>query len=66
MRNSTLKDLSDFASKEKKMLDDLHLQIENVSSNTPSDYTLNNILNYSKVLSVRKSENIKHIKMLLN
>lgn len=66
MRNSTLKDLSDFASKEKQMLDELHQQIERQENQGPSEYTVNNLLNYSKALSVRKSESMRHIKMLLN
>lgn len=66
MRNSTFNHLIDFTSKEKQMLDELHQQIERKKNQGPSDYTMNNILNYSKALSVRKSESIQHIKMLLN
>ena len=32
----------------------------------PSKETLNNIFNYSKVLSIRKSKTVKHIEMVLN
>lgn len=33
---------------------------------SPKQQTINNILNYSKALSVRKSKNIEQIEMVLN
>ncbi len=32
----------------------------------PSRNVINNILNYSKALSVRKSKNLEHIELVLN
>jgi len=33
---------------------------------TPKKETIDNILNYSKALSIRKSENLDYIEMILN
>jgi hypothetical protein len=33
---------------------------------TPKKATIDNILNYSKALSIRKSENLNYIEMILN
>lgn len=32
----------------------------------PGESVINNILNYSKALSIRKSKNIEHIEIVLN
>jgi hypothetical protein len=32
----------------------------------PGNNIINNILNYSKALSIRKSKNVKHFEMILN
>ena len=32
----------------------------------PGDNVINNILNYSKTLSIRKSKNMEHIEIVLN
>jgi hypothetical protein len=43
---------------------------ENDNSNQypyePGDSVINNILNYSKALSIRKSKNVEHIELVLN
>jgi hypothetical protein len=43
---------------------------ENDNSNEfpyePGDSVINNILNYSKALSIRKSKNVEHIELVLN
>ena len=33
---------------------------------SPSTVSVNNILNYSKALSIRKSKSLKEVKMILN
>jgi hypothetical protein len=54
----------------KKSTDSLNTKtIENRENDfpfEPGDDIVNNILNYSKALSVRKSKNVKHIEVVLN
>jgi hypothetical protein len=46
------------------------MNAENDDSNQfpfePGDSVINNILNYSKALSIRKSKNVEHIEVVLN
>ncbi len=59
----TLKELSELAQIEK----DLHNKLcNNPSVVKPSKNVIDNILAYSKVLSVRKSEKIDTIELVLN
>lgn len=42
--------------------------VDNVNNvwEEPNDNIINNILNYSKALSIRKSKRVKHIELVLN
>ena len=39
---------------------------EAVNNDAPSEYTIKNILNYSKALCIKKSETIRNIELILN
>ena len=61
MQTFTHLDFLELTSKEKK------LKSENVNNEkSPKQQTINNILNYSKALSIRESKHLKHIEMVLN
>jgi hypothetical protein len=64
MLNYTLDELADFTRKEEKMVKEMlpnfGLQAE------PSESCIQNILAYSKALSVRKSKTLEHIRLILN
>jgi hypothetical protein len=64
MLNYTLDELSDFTRKEEEMvrglMPDTRMHAE------PSERSIQNILAYSKALSVRKSERLQHIRLVLN
>lgn len=63
--NFTLNDLADFYKNEQTMLNDLFGTKKN-EHNSPKKQTIQNILNYSKALSVRKSDNLGHLEFVLN
>jgi hypothetical protein len=66
----TLDELAEFSRKERAIFETLTGTIEEQnlpkSDYQPSKLVVNNVLNYSKALSVRKSENLKEIKLILN
>ena len=65
MVNFTFEDLQDLKNQEKSMFMHFANNAEEIEI-SPKKSTINNILNYSKALSVRDSELIKKIKMILN
>jgi hypothetical protein len=65
MIDFTLNDLLKFTLKEAEMVKEILPEIEKTSWE-PSESSINNILAYSKVLSVRKSKNLNHISIVLN
>lgn len=68
MSNSTLDALASFSQNEEKLSQSLfgHNQSAPVEQFEPSALSVQNILNYSKALSVRKSEHLEHISLILN
>jgi hypothetical protein len=68
MSNSTLDALASFSQNEEKLSQSLfgHNQSASVEQFEPSALSVQNILNYSKALSVRKSEHLEHISLILN
>lgn len=66
MKNSTLNALADFSEHEKELTSALFGNSNTVESDSPSNSTINNILNYSAALSVRKSKHLDNIFLVLN
>jgi hypothetical protein len=64
MQTFTHLDFLQLTSKEKKLKSEISENVKNEKS--PKQETINNILNYSKALSIRESKHIKHIEMVLN
>jgi hypothetical protein len=64
MSHYTLDELADFTRKEEQMVRDLMPSAAFHAE--PSERCLQNILAYSKALSVRKSEYLQHIRLVLN
>jgi hypothetical protein len=64
MQTFTHLDFLQLTSKEKKLKSEISENVKN--EKFPKQETINNILNYSKALSIRKSKHIKHIEMVLN
>lgn len=64
----TLDDLAKFAQEEKELSRQIGLiKPEETPANfSPDPQTVNNILNYSKVLSVRKTKRFGTVEMILN
>jgi hypothetical protein len=64
MLHFTLDELANFTRKEEQMVKDLmpHAGLHA----EPSERSIQNILAYSKALSVRKSEHLQHMRMILN
>lgn len=65
-KNITLEELAEFTQNETQLLADLGLIAEEEAKETPSQNTVDHVLNYSKALSVRKSEIMGAIETLLN
>jgi hypothetical protein len=61
----TLNSLALFIQNEEKLLNSLELTV-NTKQGSPSRNTIKNILAYSKALSIKKSEKIGVLEMLLN
>jgi hypothetical protein len=61
----TLNSLALFIQNEEKLLNNLELPV-NTKQGSPSKNTIKNILAYSKALSIKKSEKIGVLEMLLN
>ncbi len=67
--NFTLNDLAAFAQKEQAIFEALNRSFsgeETQAEMAPEDQTLRNIMNYSRALSVRPSESMNRIEMILN
>jgi hypothetical protein len=64
MLNFTLDELSDFTRKEEEMMKGLMPGA--LPHSEPSDQSIQNILAYSKALSVRRSKHLKHVRLVLN
>lgn len=57
-------DFLQLSSKEQQLKTEIKQIVKNEKS--PKQETINNILNYSKALSIRQSSQIKYIEMVLN
>ena len=64
MAHVTLDDLTRFTQNEKKMVDEVFSDLDHQVE--PSEASLNRILDYSRAYSVRRSEEIGFIRMVLN
>jgi len=68
--NFTLNDLAEFAQQEQDLFEALNAEFSQEEQTefmcAPSVNVINNILGYSKALSVRKSKTLDHIEMILN
>lgn len=64
MQNFTHSDLLEISKQEEELRSVLGCKEEKVFS--PKKETISNLLNYSKALSIRKSNNIDFIEMILN
>ena len=65
MVNFTFEDLQNLENNERFLQDRLALKSKTINAK-PKKSTVDNLLNYSKVLSVRDSKNLKKVKMILN
>ncbi len=65
MQKFTHSDLLEITKQENELKSLLNLKMEN-RSYYPKKETVDNILNYSKAVSVRKSENLDFIELILN
>jgi hypothetical protein len=66
MPHFTLQDLSDFTKNERKMVEGILPLAKSNEELEPREEILQNILNFSKALSVRKSKKMDSFKMVLN
>jgi hypothetical protein len=66
MPHFTLQDLSDFTQNERKMVEGIFPLAKSNEELEPREEILQNILNYSKALSVRKSKKMNNFTMVLN
>lgn len=66
MPNFTFFDFQELTNDEKKLSKLLHEEESEKTEKMPSESSINNILNYSKALSVRKSDTMGYIENLLN
>ena len=64
MQNFTHSDLLEISKQEEELKALLGCEVEKNFS--PKEETISNILNYSKALSIRKSDQIDFIEMVLN
>lgn len=64
--NLTLEDLAEFTRQETQLMQELGLIEKKQETESVSQQTINNILNYSKALSVRKSQIVGSIETVLN
>ena len=66
-KKTTLNDLTHFYLNEKSLCNELlHTDFENKKYETVSKQTISNILNYSKVLSIRDSKILGKMELILN
>lgn len=66
MANFTFFDFQELTNNEENLSKLLHLETNKIDETMPSESSINNILAYSKALSVRKSDNLGHIENVLN
>jgi len=66
MLDFTLEELSDFTKNEEKMVKDLFPALDTVQQYEPSDELIDRILDFSRAYSVRRSEKVQFIRMVLN
>lgn len=67
MKNTTLDALAQFSQSEKDLRRAVFPKSEGVSEDSaPSEHTIQNVLNYSKALSVRKSRQVSDMFFVLN
>jgi len=67
MKNSTLDALAQFSQIEKELLRDLWSTPDSTETEfKPRESSVQNILNYSKALSVRKSKHLDSLQFVLN
>jgi len=65
MVNFTLQDLMDFTQKESRMVENV-LPRNDIRSMEPSESAVQDLIAYSKALSVRKSEYLQNFRLTLN
>ncbi len=66
MQNFTFFDFNEISEKEQELKALLKNENEGNQKFSPKEETINNILNYSKALSIRKSKTIDCIELVLN
>lgn len=69
IKRYTLENLNDFIKNEEDVISastNQKFTIETTDSKGPSDFTINNILGFSKALRIEKSSNLDDIEMILN
>ena len=66
MQNFTFFDFIEISEKEQELKALLDIETEEERTYTPKKETINNVLNYSKALSIRKSKTIDCIELVLN
>ena len=66
LTNITLEELAEFTQNENQLLAELGLVVKDEVTETPSQHIVDNVLNYSKALSIRKSQIVGTIEAVLN
>jgi hypothetical protein len=66
MQTFTHLEFLELAQNEKTLKESLNNMETSQPERSPKKQTINNILNYSKALSVKKSKNVDYIEMILN
>jgi hypothetical protein len=66
MLHFTLDDLADFTKNEEQMVNNLFAAQERELEFGPSQHSVDRILDYSRAYSVRRSERIQFVRMVLN
>ena len=66
LKNITLEELAEFTQNESQILAELGLCTKDEVIETPSQHVVDNVLNYSKALSIRKSKIVGTIESVLN
>lgn len=66
MQTFTHSEFLELEQNEKSFKESLNNMEENNEKYSPKKQTINNILNYSKALSIKKSKHVDYIEMILN
>lgn len=66
MQTFTYLEFIELEQNEKSFEESLNKMEETTSKYSPKKQTIDNILNYSKALSIKKSKNIEFIELILN